>query len=175
MTDCFSIDLTPYQSVMIHGWMKPSSVLNWRHILQNPSLTWEYLRSLGLSPQQLKRIQPDPDMWVRHCNIRLNMLLDMTCFPVHPIHHLKADISELWQMQFNSQQLEAMGVTYRELVDIGLTREIMARWAFPLARWHALGLRAEDIESWPVQDSSRAFRIPTQQAVSELRKMKPPI
>lgn len=170
--DCLSIELSPYQSIMIHGWMQPCSVLNWRHVLNNPKLTWQFLRSLGIAPQELKRIQPDPDMWVKHCNIRLFMLPDMVCFPVHPIRHLCADISEIWQMQLTSQQLQSMGVTYQELVDIGLTREIMARWAFPLSRWHALGLRAEDIEDWPVQDSARAFKLSTQQAVSELRRMK---
>lgn len=169
---CLSIPLSAYQAVMIHGWMKPSGMLSWRHIMQNPRLSWEFLRSLGLSPEELKSVQPDPEAWVRHCNIRLYLLPDMLCFPVHPVRHLKADIGELWQMGWPSQLLEAMGVTYPELVVIGLTREIMARWAFSLQRWFALGLRQGDLEDWTCTECARAFHLNRQQAIAELRRLE---
>eukprot|EP00960_Hanusia_phi_P057229 763500-Hanusia_phi.AAC.8 len=165
-----SIALTPYQSVMIHGWARPSSVLAWRQVESDTKLTWSYLRTTGLSAEALKRLQPDPAEWVRHGEIKLHMLPDMLCFPVHPIRHLKADISELWQLQLPSHQLEQMGVTYSELVDIGLTPEIMARWSFSLTRWRALGFCLQDLGAFNERDCFRAFHIPRHQAEAELRR-----
>jgi len=167
-----SIPLDSYQAVMIHGWARPSSILNWRHVLQNPRLDWEYLRSLGISPEELRTIQPDPEAWVKNCNVRLYLLPDMACFPVHPIKHLHADIGEIWQMRWPSNLLETMGVRYSELVDIGLTKEIMARWAFPISRWHALGLRSEDLEDWNCTDCARAFYLNKQQTMAELKRLE---
>jgi hypothetical protein len=165
-----AIELTPYQSIMIHGWSRPSSVLAWKHVVGNEALTWQFLRSLGLSPEKLKTLQPSPEEWVRHGNVQLPMVTDMLCFPVHPILHLRADISELWQLKLPSHLLEAMGVTYPQLVDIGMTRQIMARWSFSLHRWRSLGFTEDDLQGWSERDCVQVFHLSLQQTQAELRK-----
>ncbi|EKX31404.1 hypothetical protein GUITHDRAFT_122393 [Guillardia theta CCMP2712] len=165
-----AIELSPYQSVMIHGWMRPCSVLTWKHVMASEQLTWPFLRSIGLSPERLKALQPDPAEWVKHGDVQLSMLPDMLCFPVHPILHLRADISEIWQMQLPSQLLEAMGVTYQQLVDIGMTKQIMARWSFSLNRWRSLGFREGDLQGWTDRDCVQVFHLSLQQTQAELRK-----
>lgn len=165
-----AIELDPYQSVMIHGWFHPSSVLTWKTVASNDTLTWYYLRSIGLSAEKLKRLQPDPVEWVRYGDVSLPMVTDMLCFPVHPIRHLHADISDLWQMQFPSQVLESMGVSYQQLIDIGMTKEIMARWCFSLNRWRSMGFCLEDLVGWTERDCVHVFHLSLQQTQAELRK-----
>jgi len=167
-----SITLTPYQSVKIHGWMKPSGVLNWKHVLKNPKLTWDFLRSQELTAESLKQIQPDPEEWIKHANVKIYMLPDMVCFPAHPIRHMNADIGEIWQMQWSSNILQDMGVTFHELQDIGLTCEIMAKWCFSLNRWFCLGLRWIDIQTWSQAECAKIFKISKQAVEMELLKME---
>lgn len=167
-----SIPLTPYQSVMIHGWMKPTGVLNWKHILSNSKLTWDFLRSQELEPESLKEIQPDPEEWIKHADVKIYMLPDMTCFPTHPIRHMNADIGEIWQMQWPSNTLQAMGVTFQELQDIGLTCEIMAKWCFSLNRWFMLGMRWRDVQGWSHADCAKIFKMSKQAVEMELLKLE---
>lgn len=59
------IVLTPVQSVTIHGWMSPKRTLSWPDIVANDAITIQRIvRDAGVSPEDVRRIQPDVREWV---------------------------------------------------------------------------------------------------------------
>lgn len=141
-----TIPLTPYQAVMIHGWFRPVLVLQWKHILSNKNLTWPFLRSLELTPETLKSLQPDPIEWANHTPISLNYCRDMVCFPLHPIHHLHASIEQIISMRCSADELASFGVTYQELVNIGMSPDIMPFFGYKIVGWQKLGMTLMDLK-----------------------------
>lgn len=141
-----SIPLTPYQAVMIHGWMKPVLVLQWKHVLNNKMLTWPFLRNLEIPAESLKRMQPDPNEWANHTPIYPHYLRDMVCFPVHPIHHLHCSIEQVIHMRCTADELASFGVTYHDLVKIGMSPEIMMFFGYKIVGWQKLGMTIKDLK-----------------------------
>lgn len=151
------IPLTPYQAVMIHGWLRPILVLQWKHVLLNKSLTWPFLRSLDLSAESLKKMQPDPNEWANHTPIHLHYCRDMVCFPVHPIHHLHAGIEQIIHMRCAADELASFGVTYQELVKIGMSPDIMVFFGYKIVGWQRLGMTIKDLKDFNNNQLSQVF------------------
>lgn len=151
------VSLTPYQSVMIHGWLRPILVLQWKHVLANKNLTWSFLRNLELSPETLKSLQPDPNEWANHTPINLHYCRDMVCFPLHPIHHLHASIEQIISMRWSPDELASFGVTYHELVKIGMSPEIMMFFGYKIVGWQRLGMTIKDLKDFNTNQLLQLF------------------
>lgn len=162
-----SISLTPYQAVTIHGWLRPSLVLQWKHVLANRALTWPFLRGLELTPEDLKKIQPDPNEWANHTPINITFCRDMACFPLNPIQHLHASIDQIIQMRWHPEELAAFGVGYRDLVRIGMTPEFMPFFGYKIVGWQLLGMTLDDVRKIPNKQLFAIFTGMTREQIHE--------
>jgi hypothetical protein len=138
------LEIKPRQSIAIFGlWDQPRRVLEWPDITSR-NLTWSTLRTqIGLTSQQLMRIQPNPVEWVNRASIKLHDLPDMTCFPVNPFTHLHADLAEVWNMQWTADTLKQFNVTYDQLRVRGMTPTVMRHFSFTLSQWMNLGFNED--------------------------------
>jgi hypothetical protein len=83
----------------------------------------------------------------------------MTMFPVNPLSDMRADIGELCVMQWRAGTLGAMGVTYAQMANAGMTPRIMTFFRFPLSDWVVLGLGPAHIEHWTEPEALGAFGV----------------
>ena len=152
------MEITPYQSVKIFGvWDQPRRFLAWEDIKEK-CFTWRYLRvEIGLSPTELKRIQPDKTEWINRGALTLHILPEMTIFPVNPFEDLKADLGEFWSMKWTPEQMYQMNVTYDQLVSRGMTPDIMRLFGFSLSAWTLLGFTHNHLLNWPEDNCSLVF------------------
>lgn len=58
------VHLTPRQSCALHGWWTPKRTLHWDDVISNSTINLSKCLQCGLSPQQLKEVQPDVSMWI---------------------------------------------------------------------------------------------------------------
>lgn len=165
-----TISLTPYQAVMIHGWMKPSLVLQWKHVIQNKNLTWPFLRSLELTPEELKKLQPDANEWANNTPVNLTFCRDMACFPLNPIKHLHASIDQIIQMRWSADELLAFGVTYKDLIQIGMTPDFMPFFNYKIVGWQTLGMKQEDLKKIPNKNLFMIFTGMTKEQIYDAFK-----
>jgi hypothetical protein len=143
---CLAMKLTPNQSIRIFGWWdQPREHLSWEDV-KSKVLSWRVLRvEHGLSADELQRLQPDKQEWIKRGQLTLTDVGDMRGFPVHPFRDLCADLGEVWSMKWPPETLITMGVTFQELRERGMTDAIMCHFGFPLSAWQRLGLRAEHV------------------------------
>ena len=138
--------LSAVQSIKLFGfWDQPREYATWDDI-KHKQLSWRALRvEHGFAPEELHSLQPDKEEWIKRGQLTLADVADMRCFPVHPFRDLRADLGEVWNMRWPPELLQAMGVTFHELREQGMTEAIMAHFGFPLSAWQKLGLRADDV------------------------------
>ena len=139
----YKIPLTPGQSVSIHGWFNPRAVamtLSWTDVLPREDLTLQSLHGkYGITLELLQRLQGDLSQWIRSGRARLEDCPCMTMWKAHPIHDFKADLGDLLGTGWKAEQYKLMGVTYSELVEVGMTPDTMAIFRFSLYEWSQLG------------------------------------
>jgi hypothetical protein len=136
------IRLTPGQSVYLHGWFTPLETLSWGDVVAKPAITFDRCRSANLSLAQLHALQPDGAEWVRHGEVGLRHAEDMAgLWGLHPLADLRADLADLLALRPASAALRKMGVTYDDLVGVGMTPETMVLFGFTALGWASLGLR----------------------------------
>lgn len=140
-----AIEVSAAQSIAIFGWWdQPRSIVTWDDV-KAKELTWRQLRRLRFSSLALKQLQPDKQEWVHRSLLTLADMPDTVVFPVNPIADMRADLGEVWSMQWTPDQMLAMGVTYADLVSRGLTIQIMAHFGFPLSMWMQLGFSEQHV------------------------------
>lgn len=177
--------LTPRQSCFIFGWFdQPRSTLDWNDVIASTlndnlkTLTWRLLRSAdcGITQQNLKLMQPDAQQWITRGLVTTNDVPDLLIFPVNPMRDLKIDLAELWSMMSNldltSRNLCEMGVSYKELVNKGLTSELMYYFNFTLAEWKALGMQSTDIREFSDETCTQLFQMPQKEVSDILEKFE---
>ena len=138
--------LTPLQSIRLFGWWnQPREYATWDDV-KDKELSWRALRiEHGFRPDELHTLQPDKEEWIKRGQLTLSDVADMRCFPVHPFRDLRADLGEVWNMRWPPEILHAMGVTFHELREQGMSDAIMPHFGFTLSAWQKLGLRADDV------------------------------
>lgn len=150
--------VNPRQSVAIFGiWDQPRQVLEWQDVTAR-NMTWRTLReSLQFEADQLRRLQPDPIEWVSRASITMQDLPDMTCFPVHPFQHLRADLAELWSMRWSADTLKQLDVSFEQLRAKGMNPHVMQHFGFTLGQWMTLGMTKKHVESMEDDCLRRCF------------------
>lgn len=152
-----AVQISAFQSVSLFGWLKqPILTLSWNDVKYH-HFTWRQLRSLGLGPETLQKLQPDKHEWLQRGGIQVSDLLDMTVFPVNPLTDFGVDLAELWQLQCTPPKLASMGVTVNHLIAKGMTPEIMAAFAFSLSDWLELSFGQAHAENLTNDDCLRVF------------------
>jgi alpha-amylase/alpha-mannosidase (GH57 family) len=140
------MEVTPGQSVAIFGWWdQPRNIVTWDDV-KAKKLSWRQLRRLRFSSAALKQLQPDKLEWIHHSLLTLHDMVDTIVFPVNPIVDMRADLGEVWSMQWTPDQMLDMRLTYDDLVSKGLTIQIMAHFSFPLSMWMQLGFAEQHIK-----------------------------
>ena len=150
----YKIPLTPGQSVSIHGWFNPRTVhmtLSWTDVLPREDLTLQTLhRQYRITLELLHRLQSDLSQWVRSGRVKLEDCPILTMWKAHPIHDFKADLGDLLGTGWKAEQYKQMGVTYSDLVEVGMTADTMALFRFTLYEWSQLGfLKAHAAQMMP--------------------------
>lgn len=110
------IHLTPRQSCSLHGWLQPKRTLHWDDVCSSDSqITLPRCLQCGLTPQQLKEMQPDVGMWIDFKGVSFNDVEMMLEWPLHPIRDLKGNLSDLARMHYPPRVLARLGITYEYL------------------------------------------------------------
>ena len=157
---CGVIDLTPSQSVAIYGWKKPLRILDWKIALERDDLTFKKLYGIGLSEKQLLVLQPDKLAWISEKRLDLN---DVTLVPkwrVHVTRDMKATFVDIAQMNLSADFLQHTGVTFKDLVNAGLTLNLMMLLPLNLTSWVHLGLHREFLSDMTDVQSHALFQLP---------------
>jgi len=158
--------VNPRQSVAIFGvWDQPRQVLEWQDVTAR-NLTWRTLReSMQFEPEQLKRLQPDVLEWVARASITMQDLPDMTCFPVHPFVHLRADLAELWSMRWSADTLKQLDVTFEQLRAKGMNSQVMQHFGFTLGQWMSLGMTQAHVRAIDDECLRKCFDMPKEEVL----------
>ena len=152
-----AVPISAVQSISLFGWWKqPILTLSWNDEKYH-HFTWRQLRSLGLAPETLQKLQPDKHEWLQRGGIQVSDLVDMTVFPVNPLTDFGVDLAELWQLQCPPPKLASMGIKMDHLLAKGMTPEIRAAWAFSLSDWLELDFREAHVCTLSNDDCLRIF------------------
>jgi len=141
------IPLTAGQAVMAHGWIKAREYLTWGDVINNDKLTFEYLlRDMRLSEYTLHSLQPDLQAWIRNSKVTLEHCPFLGQWGAHPIEDFKADLADLIRMRWQVDTYKKLGISFQDLVGLGLTPETMMLFGFTLMNWIQLGLTRQYCE-----------------------------
>lgn len=110
-----SLRLTPVQSCQIHGWLNPRRTLHWDDVVGNNHMTLSSLIQNGLTAADLKTLQPDVRMWIKHKNVGLRDVPSMVEWPLHPVQHLRANLGDLATAHYQPALMLRLGITYEYL------------------------------------------------------------
>lgn len=151
------IALTPGQAVTIHGWIRARQWLNWGDVLANGSFAFADLLNCNLQEQDLYVLQPDLQAWIRGGKATLQDCPRMRAWDAHPIRDFKADLADMIGMHWPPETLTRMGVTYDELLELGLTPETMNLFNYTLMMWFSVGFKRHHCEAIPPNTLFRLF------------------
>lgn len=161
--------LTPGQAVTIHGWWRARQGLTWGDVLSDERLTFVNLLSFNLTEQELYVLQPDLQAWVRMGRATLRDCPRMRPWDAHPIRDFKADLSDIIRTEWSAETMGRVGVTYDDLVGLGLTPEAMPLMKFTLMMWSTLGFKRHHADRIPANQLFALFGLSKQEILSCLR------
>lgn len=164
-----TIELTAGQAVTIHGWLNPMTRLTWNQVLLKPKLSFDVLKSYNLSDAALFRLQPDLSTWIREGRACLKDCPHMKQWSAHPIRDFKADLADIVLMRWSAEVLVSMGVTYDDLVKIGLLPESMGMFKYTLMMWASIGFMREHAEGIPPPVLFRMFDMAKPDVLASLK------
>ena len=143
------ISLTPGQAVFLHGWWNPVGTLSWSDVVAKDSITFDRCRAANLSPKQLHALQADISAWVQHGGVTIRHAAEMADhWRFHALRDLKADLADVLAQRFSSQTLRKLGVTYDDLLAIGMSPESMVFFGFTVLGWTNLGFTRQHLRSF---------------------------
>jgi hypothetical protein len=163
------ITLSPGQAVTIHGWLRARQTLTWGDVLANQELEFSKLLSFNLGEQELYVLQPDLQAWVRSAKATLADCPKMRAWDAHPIRDFKADLADIVGAHWPHETLSRMGVTYDDLLGLGLTPETMNLFGYTLTMWASAGFRRSHAEVVPPNTLFRMFGMTKQDVLASLR------
>lgn len=152
------IVLTAAQGILAHGWIRAREFLTWGDVLNNDKLTFAYMRNtIGLSEFALHSLQPDLQAWIRQGRVTLDDCPSLKLWDAHPINDFRCDLADLVRMRWQAEQYKQMGVSYDNLLHLGLTAETMILFGFTLLNWIHLGFTRQHCERIPEAVLFRLF------------------
>jgi hypothetical protein len=153
------VRLTSPQVARIFGWFDYHPLLSWPDVQNNTRITFKFLLQCGVTTVQLFRLQHNPSEWVQHGGLQLDDCLEMTQWPIHPVRHMRADLADVLQIRWTSDQMLRVGLTLPDLLNLGMTPTVMSKFGFTLHCWVALGLRRLHINEWTDQELHCVFKM----------------
>jgi len=165
------LKLTPGQSCYLHGWLSPKPTLSWPDIRNNPALTLQNLLSAGIDLDDLHHLQPDAKEWVKAGRVALSdcpLMADL--WGAHPVRDFRADIGDVAGFRWSTELMLRMGLTYRELVELGLTPASMVLFSHvTLNGWAQLGMTRADAAQMTEPALVGLFAMPKQEVLRSLK------
>ena len=155
------IELTPTQAVSIYGYLKPLRILNWKTVADREDLTFKKLYKLGLTERQLSHLQSNKHLWVRDKGLKLEDITLVPSWKLHVTRDMHATLPEIAMMNLTFEYLQHSGVTFQDLVDAGLTVNLMPILRLNLMSWVQLGLHMDFLKDITDAQSIAQFNIPT--------------
>jgi hypothetical protein len=137
------IHLTACQSVHIYGRWTPLRVLNWKIVAERADLTFGKLWGMGLTEGQLYTLQPDKNIWIRDKSLQLTDITLVPSWKIHVTRDMHATIMEIAMLHLSPVFMHHTGVTFADLVDAGLTVNLMMLLELNLNWWILLGLHRD--------------------------------
>lgn len=136
------IHLTPLQSCSLHGWLNPKRTLHWDDVKDNPQLSVRKFLHNGLTPAQLKELQPDVQAWIDYKGLSFNDVEALSDWPLHPIHHLHGDLSSLATMHYPPRVLSKLDITFDFMRDVlNMDDNWMVVLRYNPKEWGEMGFR----------------------------------
>lgn len=163
------ITLTPGQAVSIHGWWHARGALTWGDVLASEALGFAELLAFNLKEQELYVLQPDLQAWIRAGKATLADCPRMRPWDAHPVRDFKADLADIIGMHWPTETMTKMGVTYDDLLGLGLTPETMTLLNYTLMMWVSMGFRRHHAEPVPPNTLYRLFGLTKQDVLASLR------
>ena len=166
-----AITLTPGQAVYIHGWINAKRSLTWSDMREKTNINFKLLTRANLSLGAIHHLQPDVVEWVKLGKMDLDDCPVVShLWGAHPIKHFHADLGDIVSSHWPPEQLVRMGVTYQDLVGIGLTPENMKLFTnVTLTGWSSLGFTKEHATKFSESQIARVFGMAKNYAVRGLR------
>ena len=142
--------LTPGQACFIHGWANPKRTLSWEDIASCEHMTLQHLLAGRVPIATLHQLQPDAGAWVRAKRVVLADCPQMHPWAPHPIRDFHADLGDIIEAKWGADVMQSMGLTYRDLTEIGLGFSNMGLFThIRLLGWAQLGLTRADVQFVP--------------------------
>lgn len=155
------IDLTASQAVYLYGIWYPLRVLNWATVLEKRELTFRTLYTIGLTPDDLRIMQPNKMAWINAGRIKLSDIILVPSWRIHATIDMNATIVDIARLGLSAEYLQETGVSFTDLVDAGLTLNLMMIFKFDLVTWVHLGLYRDFIKELTDVQSISMFSLPT--------------
>jgi hypothetical protein len=163
------VKLSASQSVSIHGMWNPRPVLLWVDVQQNPSFTWRYLLSIGISKTQLMQLQPVGSEWLLlPGRVHLTDIPEMSAWCIHPIRDMGCTLPDMLQLHWTADMMTRMCVTYDDLLAIGMNSHTMALFGFTLLQWTHLNFTRQHVLAMSEEDTITALNMPHMQLLQSL-------
>ena len=163
------IALTPGQAVTIHGWLRARQTLTWGDVLSNKELTFASLLASNVAEQELYVLQPDVQAWIRPGKATLADCPRMRPWDAHPVRDFKADLADVVGVHRPHETMIRVGVSYDDLLGLGLTAETMNLFGYTLMMWASIGFRRSHAEAIPPNTLFRMFCMAKQDILASLR------
>jgi hypothetical protein len=163
------ITLTAGQAVSVHGWWRARYALTWGDVLASEGLDFARLLTFNLREPELYVLQPDLQAWIRSGKAALVDCPRMRPWDAHPIRDFKADLADLVSMHWPTETMVKMGVTYDDLLELGLTPDTMTLLNYTLMMWATMGFRRQHAEVIPPNTLYRLFGLTKQEVLACLR------
>jgi hypothetical protein len=154
------VNLTAQQSIEIYGYKQPLRVLNWKVVADREDLTFKKLYGLGLTEKQLSVLQPDKKIWIADKGLQLCDISLVPSWKIHVTRDMHASIVEIAMLNLTSEFLQHTGVTFTDLVDSGLTLNLMMILKLNLTSWVHLGLYRDFLKDLTDVQSIALFAMP---------------
>lgn len=152
--------LTAGQAVFIHGWLAPKRSLTWADVETNQEMTLRRLLDARLPISALYQLQPDPAAWIRSGSVVVADCPAMVPWGAHPVRDFNAELADLVELRWPVDVMLAVGLSYRDLVEIGLSFSNMRLFSWiRLLGWAQLGLCRADVRDVPEPTLVRLFGI----------------
>lgn len=143
--------------------------LTWSDVLAQESLSFPRLLSFNLTEQDLYVLQPDLQAWVRAGKASLPDCPRMRPWDAHPVRDFKADLSDIVRARWGSDVMGRVGVTYDDLLDLGMTPEAMPLMNYTLMMWTEIGFKRHHADRIPANQLFNLFGMAKQDVLVSLR------
>jgi hypothetical protein len=133
-------------------------------------MTLQHLLAASIPVAQLHQLQPDAGAWIRAGRVTLADCPGMQPWAPHPIRDFHADLVDIVEAKWSADVMHSVGLTYRDLVEIGLTFHNMSFFShITLLGWAQLGLTRADVTFVPEYTLARLFGLTKMDVIRSLK------